>query len=268
MNGFREDFRCFKRLADHLVQDVIGQGFVGLIAGPGEGGVAVLNDDSKVGLPVGSQPDMELSVRVRIVSAAGDEQDAAELADRVADQVHVAEQLATGFVVAGDVPAMQGMFVAQVEDELRDCHAPACPRDDRVRLAAEHVADQAAHPFLFGIEPAQQRQVPDRLQRSFAFFEASRRWYRIALQVRFEMTDDLDGDAGYVRGDLVCGPSVAGTHRLRRGLVNRRQERVCLTASLDHCTLSSLRSPPAPFQVSPRARRSATRLLAEMGELG
>src|ERR1039457_5903442 len=80
---------------------------------------------------------------------------------------------------------------------------------------------------------------------SFAFFEAPRLRHRIALQVRFEMTDDLDGDASYVRGDLVCGPSVAGAHRLRRGLVNRRQERVRLTASLDHRTLSSLRSPPA-----------------------
>ena len=84
----------------------IDRGFVGLIAGPGEGGVAVLDDDPKVGLPIGSQPDVELGVRVRIVTAAGDEQDPAELADRVADQIHVAEQLAAGFVVAGDVPAM------------------------------------------------------------------------------------------------------------------------------------------------------------------
>ena len=114
-----------------------------------------------------------------------------------------------------------------------------------LRLAVEHVADQAAHPFLFGIEPAQQRRVLDRLQRSFAFFEASRLRHRIALQVRFEMTDDLDSDASDVRGDLVCGPSVAGAHRLRSCLVNRRQERVRFTASLDHCTLSSFRSPAA-----------------------
>jgi hypothetical protein len=48
----------------------------------------------------------------------------------------------------------------QVRDELRDCHAPAAPRDRRVRLAAEHVAGQAAHPFLCGIEPTRQRHVP------------------------------------------------------------------------------------------------------------
>jgi hypothetical protein len=59
---------------------------------------------------------------------------------------------------------------------------PAGPRDDRVRLAVEHVADQAAHPFLFGVEPAQQCRVLDHLQRSFAFFEASRLWHRIAVQ--------------------------------------------------------------------------------------
>ena len=77
----------------------IDPGFVGLIAGPGEGGVAVLDDDPEVGLPVGSQPDVELRIRVRIVSAAGDEQDPAELTDRVADEIHVAEQLAAGFEV-------------------------------------------------------------------------------------------------------------------------------------------------------------------------
>jgi uncharacterized protein DUF1206 len=225
----------------------IDRRFVGLIAGPGKGGVAVLDDDPKVALPLCAQPHVELGVRVGIVSSAGDEQDPAELTDRVADEIHVAEQLEAGFVVAGDVPAMQGVFVAQVGDELRDCHTPARPRDNRVRLAVEHVADQAAHPFLFSIEPAQQRRVPDRLQRSLAFFEAPRLWHRITLQVRFEMTDDLDGDASYVRGDLVCGPSVAGAHRLRRGLVNRRQKRVRLTAALDHCTSPRPVLAPAPL---------------------
>jgi hypothetical protein len=86
----------------------------------------------------------------------------------------------------------------------------------------EHLAGQAAHPFLAGIEPPQQRRVPDCLQRSFALFEASRLRHRIALQERFEMADDLDGDVSDVRGDLVGGPSVAGAHRIGRGLVDRR----------------------------------------------
>jgi hypothetical protein len=86
------------------------------------------------------------------VSAAGDEQDLAELTDRVADEIHIAEQPAAGLVITGDVSAMQGVLVAQVRDELRDGHMPAGPRDDRAGLAVEHLVDQAAHPFLVGIE--------------------------------------------------------------------------------------------------------------------
>lgn len=48
------------------------------------------------------------------------------------------------------------------------------------------------------------------------------------------MADDLHGDAGHVRGDLVRGPPAAGTYRLRRGIADRRQEGVRLTAALDH----------------------------------
>src|ERR1022692_3111417 len=65
-------------------------------------------------------------------------------------------------------------------------------------------------------------------------------WHRIALQVRFQMADDLHGDASHVRGDFVRGPSVPGTHRLRRGLADRRQERVRLKAALDHRALLAL----------------------------
>jgi hypothetical protein len=58
------------------------------------------------------------------------------------------------------------------------------------------------------------------------------------------MTDDLEGDARHVRGDLMGGPPVAGIYRLRSRLVNGRQERVCLAAPLDIAALPAGYQPP------------------------
>ena len=91
----------------------IDRGLVSLITGPRERSIAVLDDNPQVGLSLGAQPHVEPGVRLRIVAASGGEQDPAELTDRMADEVHGAKELAADLIVAGNVPTVQGMFVAQ-----------------------------------------------------------------------------------------------------------------------------------------------------------
>ncbi|MDX6419612.1 MAG: hypothetical protein QOG28_4232, partial [Trebonia sp.] len=94
----------------------IDRGLVRLVTGPREPSVAVLDDNPQVGLSLGAQTHVELGVRIRIVAAPGSEQDPAELTYRMTDEVHGAKELAADLIVAGNVPAVQGMLVAQVRN--------------------------------------------------------------------------------------------------------------------------------------------------------
>ena len=76
--------------------------------------------------------------------------------------------------------------------------------------------------------------VFDRLQRGFAFLEAARLRDGVAVQVWLEVADDLDGNAGDVRGDLVGRPPLARTDRVRRGSIDGFQERLGFGAALNH----------------------------------
>jgi pyruvate-formate lyase-activating enzyme len=87
--------------------------------------LSFLDDAPNVGLAVGSQPDVEIAVRVEVVMSMRDEQNSPELADRVIHEVQAAQLTLTGLVVSGDVPTMQRMFVPQMRDGLRDCHVQA-----------------------------------------------------------------------------------------------------------------------------------------------
>jgi hypothetical protein len=56
-------------------------------------GGAAPDDHPQVGLSPGPKPHMELGARVRIVAVPGGEQDPAELAHRMADKAHIAQEL-------------------------------------------------------------------------------------------------------------------------------------------------------------------------------
>ena len=87
--------------------------------------------------------------------ASGPQQDRAQLTYRMVHQLHIAEQLTAGVVVAGDVPPVQGVLVAQVRDELRDRHLPPGPRNHGIGLALQDSVQGAPHPLLLGIQPPQ-----------------------------------------------------------------------------------------------------------------
>ena len=117
------------------------------------------------------------------------------------------QQGKAGRVVADDVPAVYGMFVAQVWDELGDRQLATGPRDDRLRLARQHVVDGRAHPLLVVVQSQEEFAVRQRLERCLAFLERARLRHRIALEIRVEMPDDLHGNTGHVCCDLGHRPA-------------------------------------------------------------
>ncbi len=133
----------------------IDRRFVKVTVGPRQSGRAAGDEDPQISAAAAAQPDAEVGIRMGIVSAAGHEKDLPELTDRVVDQFILAKETVADVIVAGDVPPVQRVFVAQMRDELRYRHPATRPGNDRLPIPGEDVGHQFAHPDLLGVEPIQ-----------------------------------------------------------------------------------------------------------------
>jgi hypothetical protein len=107
-------------------------------------------------LTVGAQPDAEVGFGVRVVLTASPQQDGAEHPNRVLHQVRLAQHFKTDSIVTDHVPAVKGVLVAHVGNELGHGHVAAGPSDDRVRLLGEHVGDNLAHALVVSVEAVEE----------------------------------------------------------------------------------------------------------------
>jgi len=128
--------------------------------------------------------------------------------DRVFRQLGLSEKCAPYLVVTDNVPSMQRMFISQMRDELRDCHASSCPRDDTVRIQLEHVRDQFPHSPLFKVEAKKKIVVVHGLERRLALFKGAGLRNRVTLEEWIKMQIDLHRDTHDMCGDLMGCPSV------------------------------------------------------------
>jgi hypothetical protein len=190
-------------------------GLVGSAFIPAEGRRAILDEHTEIALTFRVQTSAEIRVGVWIALPTSYEQYLPQHIDRVLGQLGLAEKCDAYLVVTDNVPPMQCMFISQVRDELGDRHSSTCPRDDTVRVPHKHIRNQRSHSLLFNIETNQKTVMPNGLKWSLALFKATGLGNRVALEVRIEMPIDFHRNTGDMCGDLMGGPPVTGTDRVR-----------------------------------------------------
>jgi hypothetical protein len=210
--------------------------FGGGVLAPAQTGLAVVDDDPEITLTRAAEPDREVPVRLRIMFASGREQDAPKFLDGMVDEIELPQEAGADVVLASDVPAVEGVLVAQVRDELRHRHLSLRPSDDRVRFPFENVVHDRSHALFLVLEPPQKGRMVHRLQRRLPFLEATCLRNIVTLQIGFKMADNFNRDPGYVSRYLMSSPTAARAHRGRLGRVHRRQKLLGFTASLNHTT--------------------------------
>ena len=119
----------------------VGVGLVAVLADQFETGVLAVHDDAHVPLAFGAEAHGEVPAGAWVVMAAPDQQQAAQHAHGVLGQLWLGQQLTPHFLVAGEVPAVDGELATHVGDELRHRHAPSGPRDDRLGLLGQDLVD-------------------------------------------------------------------------------------------------------------------------------